>query len=244
MTVFRTRTNAVVLSTKPRGQPRGSPWHALCQHMAASQKILPLKTADHHAHWTRSDNPIRGVHSWRHQCCQSRSLSTRCTHLPDTIDMGGQCKNSRHNPHWPCRHAPVSSWHSATRCQTELRKLLSHPAAVSQMRSSRTSCGLSTLIQAFETHRSREALCAYSSSLPKFVPECCPRVRQNQAKGQNTRNVLSRELARHANKVRQNFRSDVPSPTHQNTPSPEVGNTTHHVKHHKVVSWMLPKYQL
>ena len=52
-----------------------------------------------------------------------------------------------------------------------------------------------------------------------------------------------RALAKHANKVRQNFRSDVPSPTHQNTPTPEVGNTTIIGKQHKIVSWMLLKYQ-
>ena len=50
-----------------------------------------------------------------------------------------------------------------------------------------------------------------------------------------------RALARHTNKARRNFRSDVPSPTYQNTPTPEVGNTTHG-KNHIIVSWMLAKY--
>ena len=41
-----------------------------------------------------------------------------------------------------------------------------------------------------------------------------------------------------------NFRPDVPPPTHQTKPTPEVGNATHHEKHCKVVSRMLFKCQL
>ena len=121
----------------------------------------PIQHAtENHTHCTRSDNPTRGVPSWRNQCSQSRGLSTRRTHLPETIDMGGQRKNSRHKLHWHCRDAPVSSWHSATCCHTKLPNLHSCPAAISQMRCFRTSYGVSALLQASETHRSPQALCA------------------------------------------------------------------------------------
>ena len=133
------------------------------------------------------------------------------------IEMGGQRKNSRHNLPWQGRDAPVSSWYSATCCHTELRNLLS--LQVSQMRCSRTSYGVSTLLQVFETHRSSVYhLCTYTSSYPS-VYQGAVQGQTKQAQGENTRKFCRlneaktathtrvRVLASHANKVRLNCRS-------------------------------------
>ena len=108
--------------------------------------------------------------------------------------MGGRRKNSRHNLHWHCRDAPVSSWHSATCCHTEPRDLLSYPAAIHQTKRSKTFNGFSTLLQVFETHRSLPSSVYVHQVATDCVPWCCPWFRQNQAKGsQHTRRVISPE---------------------------------------------------
>ena len=54
--------------------------------------------------------------------------------------------------------------------------------------------------------------------------------------------VLSMGQTKPSERAKQNsFTPGCSSPTHQNTPTPEVGTTTHHGKHHELVSCMLPQ---
>ena len=132
----------------------------------------------HHTHWTRLDNTIRGVHSWRHQCSQSRSFSTRCTHSPKNAwartygtTYTGIVETRQYHRGTPPRASIQSS-------QTFFHIPLQSPR-----------CGAPEPHTCFQrcSKRSKrteasESLCAYSNSPPKFVPRCCPWVRHNQAK--------------------------------------------------------------
>ena len=142
-------------------------------------------------------------------------------------------KNVRHNLHWNCRDAPISSWHSATCFHTKLPNILSYPATVSQSAVLQTSHVLSTLLQAFKTHRSlRKSVCV----LQLATQDCTTVLSMGQTQSSEKENTHGkflplepeqmathtrvRALARHANKneTKLSLGCSIPnSPEHANS---------------------------